>query len=59
MRQLTRPVQARKEANLMIDIPDMYLVIFQSSHEDEDNLWSWSAMLRLEGVLEVRVRTRQ
>jgi len=31
MRLETSPVQARKEANLLIDIPEMYLVIFQSS----------------------------
>ena len=37
MMLLTSPVQARKEENLMIDIPEMYLVIFQSSN-GEDNL---------------------
>ena len=55
MRLLTNPVQARNEENLMIDIPDMYLVIFQSSQEDEETFLSAMATL----LLLARVRTAQ
>ena len=46
-RLLTNPVQARNEENLMIDIPGMYLVIFQSSQEDEETFLSAIATLLL------------
>ena len=47
MTLLTSPVQARNEVNLMIDIPGMYLDIFQSSQEDEETFLSAIATLLL------------
>ena len=47
MTLLTSPLQARNEENLMIDIPGMYLVIFQSSQEDEETFLSAMATLLL------------